>query len=95
MKDGILLTKQNCEGDSDKNDQQRPRRARYLPSAAIAFGKSMLSWRIFRFIPSRTSNSWPQDDVLSRTYVYYLATGRFQRLAINLAINGRGAIFDA
>lgn len=95
MKDGVLLTKPKCEGDSDGNGRHRPRRARYLPSAATASGKSMLRWRIFRFIPSRTSNSWTKDDVLSRTYVYYLATGRSQRLSIKLTINDRGAIFDA
>lgn len=68
MKDGVLLTNPKCEGDSDENGQHRPRRARYLPNAATAFGKSMLRWRIFRFIPSRTSNSWPQDDVPSQTH---------------------------
>lgn len=95
MKDGVLLMKPKCNGDSDENGQHRPRRARCLPSAATTSEKSMLRWRIFRFIPSRTSNSWPQDDVLSRTHVYYLATGRFQRLAVKLTIYGRGAIFDA
>lgn len=60
MNDGVLLTKSKCEGESDENGQHRLRRARYVPSATTAFGKSMLRWRIFRFIPSRTSNSWPQ-----------------------------------
>lgn len=68
MKDGVLLTKPMCEGDSDENGQHiidRVEQDIYLPSAATALGKPMLRWSIFSSISSRTSNPWPQNDVMS------------------------------